>query len=214
MVGHQLTFKPGEVIVFDGVRLTSPARTWLDLAQLMTIDGIVAAGDSIVVEHGENHPRPRKALASVEDLKAMVAAHPGMRGVRQARLALDLIRVGADSPRETQMRLLLVQAGLPEPTLNHVIFNTWGAPAVWPDAAYVKERIALQYDGWHHGEPEQYQRDIKRQALTERLGWRELRIYHDDLLGLRPEVVRKVRWALRTGRELRELAADARKIGF
>lgn len=211
VVGHQLTFKPGEVIGLDGVRLTSLARTWLDLAQMMSIDDIVAAGDSIVVEHGEDHPRPRKALATVDDLKAMVAAHPGMRGVRKARLALDLVRVGADSPQETQMRLILLHAGLPEPILNHVIFNEWGAPAVWPDAAYVKERIALQYDGRHHAEVEQYQRDIKRQALTERLGWREVRVQHEDLLGPRPEVVDKVRRALFTGRDL---AANARKIGF
>ncbi|GAA3317752.1 endonuclease domain-containing protein [Arthrobacter ramosus] len=211
VVGHQLTFKPGEVIVLDGVRLTSPARTWLDLAQVMSIDDIVAAGDSIVVEHSENHPRPREALATIEDLKAMVAAHPGMRGVRKARLALDLVRVGADSPQETQMRLILLHAGLPEPTLNHVIFNEWGAPAVWPDAAYLKERIALQYDGRHHGEAEQYQRDIRRQALTERLGWHEVRVHHEDLLGPRPEVVEKVRRALWAGREL---AAGARKVGF
>jgi hypothetical protein len=211
VVGHQLTFKPGEVIMLDGVRLTSLERTWLDLAQLMSIDDIVAAGDSIVVEHGEDHPRPRKALATVDDLKAMVATHPGMRGVRKARLALDLVRVGADSPQETQMRLALLRAGLPEPTLNHVIFNEWGAPALWPDAAYVKERIALQYDGRHHGEAEQYQRDIKRQALTERLGWREVRVQRRDLLGVRPELVEKVRRALRIGREL---AANARKVGF
>ncbi|MGO4856458.1 endonuclease domain-containing protein [Arthrobacter sp. 2MCAF14] len=211
VVGHQFTFKPGEVIVLDGVRLTSPARTWLDLAQMMSIDDIVAAGDSIVVEHGENHPRPREALATIEELKAMVSAHPGMRGVRKARLALDLVRVGADSPQETQMRLILLHAGLHEPALNHVILNEWGAPAVWPDAAYLKERVALQYDGRHHGEAEQYQRDIRRQALTERLGWREVRVHHEDLLGPRPEVVEKVRRALRGGREL---AADARKIGF
>ncbi|GAB2734434.1 hypothetical protein ACX801_02050 [Arthrobacter bambusae] len=211
VVGHQLTFKPGEVIELDGVRLTSPARTWLDLAHVMSIDDIIAAGDSIVVEHDENHPRPRQALATVDELKAIVAAHPGMRGVRKARLALDLVRVGADSPRETQMRLILLHAGLPEPTLNHVIFNEWGAPALWPDAAYVKERISLQYEGSHHGEAEQYKRDIRRQALTERLGWREVRVHHDDLLGPRPEVVDKVRRALWTGREL---AANARRIGI
>ncbi|GAA4043188.1 hypothetical protein GCM10023063_31880 [Arthrobacter methylotrophus] len=210
VVGHQLTFKPGEVMELDGVRLTSPARTWLDLAQLMSIGDVVAAGDSIVVEHGENHPRPRRALATIDDLRAMVAAHPGMRGVRKARLALDLVRVGADSPQETQMRLTLLHAGLPEPTLNHVILNEWGAAAVWPDAAYVKERIALQYDGRHHGEAVQYQRDIKRQTLTERLGWREVRVHHEDLLGPRPEVVDKVRRARSTRREL---APDARKIG-
>jgi hypothetical protein len=78
-------------MVLDGVRLTSPARTWLDLAQLMSIDDTVAAGDSIVVEHGDNHPRPREPLATIDDLKAMVSARPGMRGVRKARLALHLV---------------------------------------------------------------------------------------------------------------------------
>ncbi|MEZ2389809.1 hypothetical protein AB6813_09715 [bacterium RCC_150] len=211
VVGHQLSFKPGEVIELDGVRLTSPARTWLDLAQLMRIDDVVAAGDSIVVEHGDDHPKPHTPLATMMDLKAIVAAHPGMRGIRKARMALDLVRVGADSPQETKMRLLLLNAGLPEPTLNHIIHNEWGAPAVWPDAAFVKEKVALQYDGRHHGEPEQYRRDIRREALTQRLGWREVRIQYEDLLGECPEVVRKVRLALYPRREL---AADARKIAF
>lgn len=37
VVGHQLSFKPGEVVMVDGVRLTSPARTWLDLASVLSI---------------------------------------------------------------------------------------------------------------------------------------------------------------------------------
>ena len=52
VVGHQLSLGAGEVMMLDGVRLTSPARTWLDLASLLSIDELVAAGDSIVVEHG------------------------------------------------------------------------------------------------------------------------------------------------------------------
>jgi len=209
VVGHQLSFKPGEVIMVDGVRLTSPARTWLDLAQMMSVDELVAAGDSLVCSHGVDHPVPRAPLASVEELKAVVAAHPGMRGVRRARLALDLIRVGADSPQETRMRLALLDGGLREPVLNHVLFNEWGAAAVWPDAAYIKEKVSLQYDGDHHGEPGQYRRDIKRQALTERLGWKEVRIQREDLLGDRPAVVDKVRRALHPQREL--AADDLRK---
>jgi hypothetical protein len=108
VVGHQLSFKPGEVVMFDGVRLTSPARTWLDLASLLSIDELVAAGDSIVVEHGEDFPVPRQPLASIGDLKGIVGRHPGMRGIRKARLALDMIRVGADSAPETMMRLALL----------------------------------------------------------------------------------------------------------
>ncbi|WP_136017916.1 hypothetical protein [Arthrobacter silvisoli] len=168
-----MDFRPGEVIFLDGVRVTSPARTWLDLAQLMGVDEIIAAGDSVVCSHGDDHPVPRVPLGTIEELKAAVAAHPGMRGVRKARLALDLVRVGADSRQETRMRLALLDAGLPEPVLNYGIFNGWGMAAVWPDAAYVREKIALQYDGGHHGEVHQYHRDIRRQALTERLGWRD-----------------------------------------
>lgn len=198
VVGHQLSFMPGEVVMFDGVRLTSPARTWLDLAALLSIDELVAAGDSIVVEHGEGFPVPRQPLATTGDLKAIVGRHPGMRGVRKARLALDMIRVGADSAPETMMRLALVRAGLPEPTLNVVLRNRMGQPVVWPDAAYPQQRIALQYDGAQHGSPEQYRRDIKRQSLTESLGWRELRVQGSDLEGDRPFIVEKVRAVLRS----------------
>lgn len=119
-----------------------------------------------------------------------------MRGVRKARLALDLIRVGADSAPETMMRLALVQAGLPEPLLNVVLRNGLGHPVVWPDAAYPDQRIALQYDGAHHGDADQYRRDIKCQSLTEGLGWREVRVQKSDLEGDRPFIIEKVKAAL------------------
>jgi hypothetical protein len=197
VVGHQLSFRPGEVVMFDGVRITSPARTWLDLASLLSIDELVAAGDSIVVEHGEDFPFPRQPLATIPDLQRIVGRHPGMRGVRKARLALDLIRVGADSAPETMMRLALVRAGLPEPDLNVVLRNRLGHPVIWPDAAYPDHRIALQYDGAHHGDSDQYRRDIKRQSLTESLGWREIRVQSSDLEGDRPFIVEKVKAVLR-----------------
>lgn len=201
VVGHLLTLLPDEVVEFDGVRLTSPARTWLDLAPLLSVEELVAAGDSLVCSHGPEHPYPRRALCSIPDLEQMVARHPGVRGVRKARAAVGLIRVGADSAPETQMRLALVRAGLPEPELNHVVRGaaTWGgdsAPVLWPDAAYRQWRLALQYEGAHHSGEEQYLRDIRRADTTARLGWSELRISRLDLAGDRPGVVRKVRAAL------------------
>ncbi|MGY2743265.1 endonuclease domain-containing protein [Pseudarthrobacter sp. O4] len=208
VVGHRLTFLAGEVVNLNGLRVTSAARTWLDLASLLAPDELVAAGDSIVVGHGRDFPAPRVALASIGELQRMVAAHPGMRGVRTARAALADIRVGADSPQETKMRLVLCRAGLGEPVLNYMVRNSWGRPAVWPDAAYPEHRIALQYDGAHHGDPQQYRLDILRQTATERLGWREIRVSKDDLEGDHPFVVEKVRAAL--GRqEQRERTAGA-----
>ncbi|MDF9753014.1 hypothetical protein [Arthrobacter sp. ES3-54] len=165
VVGHLLTFLPGELVEYDGVRLTSPARTWLDLASMAGVDPLVIAGDSLVCSHGPEFPAPREPLCTVADLRSMVANHPGARGVWAARAALELIRVGADSQPETVMRLALVRAGLPEPELNHVLWGVHGGPVLWPDAAYAEWRISIQYDGAGHGGTGQYLRDIRRESL-------------------------------------------------
>jgi hypothetical protein len=201
VVGHQLALLPDEVVELDGVRLTSPARTWLDLAAVLGVDDLVIAGDSLVCEHGPEFPVPRTALCSIEELRGMVARHPGSRGVRKARAAVELIRVGADSPPETRLRLLLVRAGLPEPELNHVVWgeDPWGgqgSPVLWPDAAYRQWRIALQYEGAHHNGEDQYWRDIRRADTAARFGWLEVRLSRLDLAGVHPAALRKVRSAL------------------
>lgn len=94
VVGHLLTFLPGELVEYDGVRLTSPARTWLDLASMASVDELVIAGDSLVCSHGPEFPAPREPLCTEAELRNMVANHPGARGIRAARTALELIRVG------------------------------------------------------------------------------------------------------------------------
>lgn len=197
VVGHRLAFANKEIWILDGVRFTAAARTWLDLAACLSLRGLVAAGDFLVCEHGPEFPAPRTAICSVADLRHVTAKHPGIRGIRNARAALELIRVGADSPPETLSRLELVEAGLPEPELNVVVRDELGRAMLWPDGAYPQYRISLQYDGGHHNNPDQYRRDIRRLETTERLGWREIRISHEDLLGDRPAVVRKVAAALR-----------------
>ena len=201
VVGHQLALLPDEVVELDGVRLTSPARTWLDLASVLSSDDLVVVGDSLVCEHGPEFPVPREALCSIEELRCMLERHRGSRGVRKARTAVELIRVGADSPPETRLRLALVRAGLPEPVLNHVVRgeDPWGGPAcpvLWPDAAYPQWRIALQYEGAHHNGEDQYLRDIRRADTAARSGWLEVRLSRLDLAGGHPAAVAKVRNAL------------------
>jgi hypothetical protein len=198
VVGHVLTFFPDEVLEYDGVRLTSPARTWLDLAGLLTVEELVAVGDYLVCCHRPAFPMPRAAICSIDDLRDVIGRHRGMRGIRSAREAVELVRVGSDSVPETRMRLALVDAGLPEPVLNHVLFDSRGVPVLWPDAAYPRWGIALQYDGGHHAGTEQHLRDINRQDRTEIHGWLEVRIGKHHLEGDRPAVVPRVRRALQS----------------
>jgi hypothetical protein len=198
VAGHLLTLLPEETVEYDGVRLTSPARTWLDLASQLSVEDLVAAGDHLVCSHGPDFPAPKEALCGIGELRDITSRHPGMRGVRTARAALELIRVGADSAPESLMRLALINANLPEPVLNHVIRNHFGQPVLWPDAAFLEYRISLQYDGQHHGGAEQHMRDIERQERSLAHGWLEVRISKHDLEGERPAVVHKVRRALQS----------------
>lgn len=196
VVGHTLDLSDQEIFTFDGVRVTSPDRTWLDLASILTVPDLVAAGDYLVCGHDQEFPRPQRAITSLSDLDDQVRRHAGGRGVRRAREAFGLTRVGSDSVPETMMRLALVNNGLPEPQLNWVLADSMGRPVLWPDAAYVRWKISIQYDGLHHGEPGQHQRDIRRADVTAQLGWSEVRVSSADLANGGRPLVKKVRAAL------------------
>ena len=144
-----------EVTTIDGIPVTTPARTWLDMAELLSVDEIVAMGDSCV-----RVPRPQlegrdMPLCSLRDLQRTIDKHRGKRGLRKAKEALELVRVGSDSAQETMLRLAIVRAGLPEPELNVPIITEDGIRHHKPDLSYRKYRIGIEYEGEHHGEESQ-----------------------------------------------------------
>src|SRR6478672_3581325 len=105
---------------------------------MMTVEQLVVAGDSCV-----RMPRPELEgrdvpLCSLDDLRRMIDRHKGKRGIRKAREALTLIRVGSDSPQESLLRLAMVRAGLPEPELNVPIIDDRGMPHHETDLSYRK----------------------------------------------------------------------------
>jgi len=196
VVGLNLELREDEIRFLDGLRITTAARTWLDLARALSVEDLVIAGDHLVCAHPQGFPKPRLPWTTPAALGEMIARHPRARGIVRARNALKLIRVGADSPRETRLRLALVAAGLPEPELNVMLRGEFGQPVLWPDGAYRKHRISLQYDGGPHAGSLQYRRDIDRAAVTEALGWTEVRLGAPDLRGTPPRAVFRVRQAL------------------
>ncbi len=169
--GHSMTLRTTEATVLQGIALTTPARTWFDLAQLLRLDDLVAAGDYLVNRNKRIFGEERTALSSVEELTQLLETRKRARGVRTARAALPLIRVGCDSAPETMLRLALVRAGLPEPVLGWIITDESGGHVVWPDLAYPEYKVAIQYDGAHHFERGQQELDIARSEATARAGW-------------------------------------------
>lgn len=163
-----------------GIRLTSPATTWVHLAKLVDHRyDLVAVGDAIV--RTPQHRNDPPALASVAQLTTAVDA--GRRqGASLLRRALSCVRDGSSSRPETWTRLVLVDAGLPEPTLGYVVRDAYGSFVARLDLAFPDRRVAVEYEGEQHlSERRQWRRDIRRYEALADLGWRVIRATSADV---------------------------------
>ncbi|WP_125613302.1 hypothetical protein [Specibacter cremeus] len=61
VVGHERALRPDEIQLLDGIPVTSLARTWLDLAAMLSLNDPVAAADHLVSEHRRSFAWPRIA---------------------------------------------------------------------------------------------------------------------------------------------------------
>ncbi|MEA5454992.1 hypothetical protein SPF06_09700 [Sinomonas sp. JGH33] len=196
IVVHRAKLSADEVTAVEGMWVTTPARTWLDLAEMLPVDDIVVMGDACVrVPYLELEGRS-EPYATIEELRSVVDRHKGKRGIRKARLALELIRIGADSPPETRLRLACMEAELPEPQLNLQIATPDGRRGPKPDIAFVEFRVGVEYEGEHHGSQDQVVRDITRSELYAEAGWLEVRISKRHMANDAKSAVAKVRTAL------------------
>lgn len=85
----------GEVAVVGGIPVTTPERTWLDMAEMLTVDELVAMGDSCVRIPRLSLEGRDAPLCSIADLQRMIDRHKGKRGLRKAKEAIKFIRVEA-----------------------------------------------------------------------------------------------------------------------
>ena len=93
------------------------------------------------------------------------------------QLALQLIRPGTDSWRETRLRLVVVRAGLPEPEVNPPLVDRYGVVIAHGDLAWWRYRVVLEYEGRHHAEdPAQFAIDIRRLNLLAAEDYRVIRV--------------------------------------
>ena len=96
--------------------------------------------------------------------------------------ALGVIRGGVDSPKETQLRLLLLRAGCPELVVNEPILDERGRVIVQPDLRIRGFRITLDYEGDHHRTSRrQWMRDIRRFRQLAGEEMVALRVVADDM---------------------------------
>ncbi|MDH6235960.1 hypothetical protein H4V99_000705 [Cryobacterium sp. CG_9.6] len=184
VTGHSLKIGTGDLIHHGDLRFTSPVRTWLDLAAQLSVVELVTVGDFLI---GGTHP-----LLSMDDLTQGVGeCSQRRRGLSSARLALPYLRAGSESPKESELRMIIVLAGLPEPVCNFEIFDNAGRFLARADLAYPEFKVLLEYQGDHHRtDRSQWRRDITRLGRVEDEGWQALQFTDDDLKAPVPLTVR------------------------
>lgn len=180
-----------------GIPLIDPIAALFMCAKELTDDQIVVLLDAMITT-SENYPelRPGRPISSVTEIEQRLREWGRFPGCRRVREALGAARPQVESPKETETRLLIVADGLPEPGIQHEVFE--GARLVARvDLAYPALKIAIEYEGdGHRRSAAQWRRDIQRQRELEDLGWIVIRITELDLQDGGIALLRRIRNAI------------------
>jgi hypothetical protein len=180
--GRRLAPHKTQRMIFTGVPVVDPVAAVLSCAAALDRVQLVTAFDALLTD-ADGYPGilALRPLATTGEIRRRLQEWGRFKGCAQVREALELAREGVESPKETETRLLIVDAGLSEPVVQHEVRD--GARLVARvDLAYPELRIAIEYDGdGHCTDKEQWRRDIRRRRELERLGWVELHLTQSDL---------------------------------
>lgn len=167
---HRASAVPACSYRLHGVPVSPPEELFVELARYLRVPELVVVGDQLVRRPRSGLETRASAWTTLQELEDSVGRGRGRLGILRAREALRMVRVGADSPPETLLRLALMEAGLPEPQLQ-VPLEAADPYSPVGDAGYRDQRLVIQYDGEHHFTPEQQARDQRRNAQFEAAGW-------------------------------------------
>ena len=181
---HRDRIEDDEIARVAGLSVTSPARTALDFGCWYPTMTAVAGIDALA----------RAVEIKPADVELLARRYPGRRGVARASKAIELFDAGAQSPKESWLRVVLIQAGLPRPQTQIAARDDFGNPFAYLDMGWEDVKVAVEYDGeQHRNDRRQYTWDVRRLESLERHGWIVIRV----LAGDRPaEIVSRVRAAL------------------
>jgi len=164
-----------EIMTTDGLRLTVPVRTTVDMLRRLRRPYALSAAD--VMAHAE--------LVSVSELMAYIVRLKRFPGIVQARELVVLVEPRAESSGESWERLRIIDAGFPRPEPQYVVRDHRGRKLARLDHAYPHIRVAAEYDGAeYHSHHEDASYDEERRAyLRKVLGWHFVVAGKKDILG-------------------------------
>jgi hypothetical protein len=170
----------------DGRRATSPAWTAVEVARSLRRPRALATLDAAL--RSQRCDRQGLHMAAVEQF--------GRRGIVHVRELIPLADALAESPMESEARLMMFDGGLPDPLLQHEVADAegrlWRLDFAWPD-----QKVAVEYDGFDwHSDPVAFRRDRLKRAALRAVRWEVMSIVSDDVRRRPDETVRMIRTEL------------------
>lgn len=191
-----------EITTVGQVPVTTPARTAFDLGRYQKRSVALGRLDALMFA----------APFRPADVSALIRRYGPVRGVAQLRELLPLVDAGAASPKESWLRLLLIDNGFPVPLTQIPVGqdDAVDVPFAFLDMGWRETMLAVEYDGdQHRTDRAQYVKDQRRIPRISACGWEVIRVVAED----RPaDIVARVYEAhlRRGGAEIDELAAFTR----
>lgn len=171
LISHSTDLAADDVTVLAGLRMTTPTRTYVDLAALLPLRDLVAAGDVLLRDHG----------ISIDELRERAMRRSSFAGRTLALEALSWLDGAAASPRESHLRVLLREFGFPTPEVNGIITDDSGGLLAIGDLVFRRVRVVIEYDGEVHAPMEQRAKDAARRAVLRAHGWIVVEIVGEDM---------------------------------
>ncbi len=175
-----------EVEVIRGVRVTTAARTALDIASryLQGVPFDPAAPLDALEAVAPIDSLARATGLTMTDVQSLADRHRGRRGIRCAREVLNLVDAGSESPQETRVRLLVIGHGFPRPQTQIPVYDGVGMLVAVLDMGWEDVKIAIDYEGEHHRRTQrEFNKGIRRHDAVTELGWTDIRMTVGDTDG-------------------------------
>ena len=147
-------------------------RRDLAAADVLTVRGLPATSMQRTVED---------LCRTLPEIEALVVLDAALRRQLIDRTYVPLARLAepAESPMETRLRWLLLEAGLPRPQVQKNLHDAAGRFVGRADLYYPAARLVIEYDGVNHRD--RLADDDRRQNLLIGAGFRILRFTAADL---------------------------------
>jgi hypothetical protein len=166
---HHVELSADDVDRASGLPRTSPTRTVWDLSTWLPPTSSVPIIDSLL----------GLGVVEMDALTEYIAGRRAQRGYRRSGQAVALADGRAQSAPESVLRVRLVLAGVPRPTVQLPV--SVASITLHPDLAWPEYLVAMEYDGQWHDDPGQMHRDRRRLNKLIAAGWAVLHVTSERL---------------------------------